>query len=318
MASLNDFLEWDVEKELVIGTYLYPYVIFSGFKPEDPYTATEIISEISISDERIFITRNGGLFSRPPEELVGIINDPDSSMNHFNKKLQYKDNFTDLSNRIICELCLLGIISEPITPVHVSSGSLVENHAVIMAGSGGREQYLHRTLRPFMHLFQPAWYLYRVIDSEILNKVQKLEYTKGLIEISENLPLFISSAYSHFSTQQIGESLINSWIVVEQIIDKLWEEFSENFDESGRTGRLKDTRIYTSSVRIEILYLIGAINSREYEIFQLARHHRNQLAHRASVTLDWAKESMTAMKYAIEHLISDTVAEPYTDRSVTW
>ncbi|HAF63009.1 MAG TPA: hypothetical protein DCK95_11895 [Anaerolineaceae bacterium] len=318
MASLNDFLEWDIEKELVIGTYIYPYVIFSGFNPEDPYTATEIISEISISDEKIFITRNGGLFSRPPEELVGIINDQDLSRNHLNKKLQYKDNFTDLSNRIICELCLFGIISEPITPVHVSSGSLVENHAVIMAGSGGREQYLLRTLSPFMHLYQPAWYLYREIDSEILNKVIKFEYTKELIEISENLPILIASAYSHFSTQQVGEALINSWIVVEQIIDKLWEEFTEKVNSSSRARRLKDTRTYTSSIRIEILYLIGAINSREYEIFQMARHHRNQLAHRASISLDWANESMTAMKYAIEHLISDTVAEPYTSRSVTW
>jgi hypothetical protein len=50
-------------------------------------------------------------------------------------------------NKIICELALLDVISEPASPLHISHGNLLEGHALITVGRGGYVVF-ERTVGP--------------------------------------------------------------------------------------------------------------------------------------------------------------------------
>ncbi|MBW6475085.1 MAG: hypothetical protein K0B14_18305 [Anaerolineaceae bacterium] len=318
MASINSFFKSDVEKELLIGTYLFPYVLFTGYHHDNPYSATEIIAEIVIDDQKILVTRNGGLFSKPLEEFTDILVSETFLENDIELKLHFEDKFVRCANVVICEFCLAGIVSEPITQVHVSRAGLIDNHALITSGGGGRETYHHRTLYASYQLVNQLWLFNRIVSMEKLSQVANVEYSSQLQKVSKNLPEFVASAYYNYSTQNISEALLDSWIVVEQIIDYLWGKLVKKLSDSQRRKRLRDTRTYSSAVRVEILFLDEEISEQEYDIFQKARKRRNELAHRAHISLDYATEGMVAMKLAIEHIIQSEIADPATARGISW
>ena len=137
MTPMGDFINFG--KELVIGTYLYPYTLFSEDYPQDPFDGAEIISEIEIDNEKVYITRSGGLFSCPPQELKFI-------EGGVSPRLEFQDKFISIVNKIICELSLAGLITEPVTSVHVSRAQMRDNHAWLTSGGG---EYLYRTIEPF-------------------------------------------------------------------------------------------------------------------------------------------------------------------------
>ena len=76
-------------------------------------------------------------------------------------------------------------------------------------------------------------------DVALLQGIQYLESALKLALISENLPLLIASAFSLYSKQETSEALIDSWIVVEQIIDYLWSEYLDLIEISERKDRLE-------------------------------------------------------------------------------
>lgn len=307
MTPISDFVNFG--KELVIGTYLYPYTIFSDDYPQDPFEGAEIISEINYDDEKVYITRFGGLFSCPPQELksieIGIT-----------PRLEFQDKFISIANKIICELSLAGLVTEPVTSVHVSRAQLRDNHAWLTSGGG---KYLYRTIEPFLKIYQQGpWITSSQVDVTKLEVIQNLEASLKLAQVSENIPLLIANAFSLFSKQVTSEALIDSWIVVEQIIDYLWNEYLDLIDNSKRKERLKDTRIYSSSVRIEVLYLNKIITEEEYVTFHVARSHRNDMIHRAKITCEWATNGMNAMQLAIEHILNKKIVQPVFGRTVSW
>ncbi len=318
MTSIIDFYNQSSKKELLIGTYLFPYILFDGFDINNPITAIKIISKIEIDALTIFITRNGGVFTRPPVHLQDDFNDTRIDEKKLESKLIFQDKFANLANRLVCDLCTLGVVTEPVTPVHISKASLIDSHALITSAGGGREIYLHRTIEPSRQLIKQTWFNNKIISPSILEEIKAKGISTKLIMISENLPLFISSAYSLFSQQRYGEALIDSWIVVEQILDNIWEKFTSEIHDKTRLDRLNDTRIYSASVRTEVLLLTGKLSRFEYDIIQRARSNRNRLAHRAKISLDWAHEGMMAMKCAIEHVTDIEPAYPQPNRFVTW
>ena len=155
-------------------------------------------------------------------------------------------------------------------------------------------------------------------DVALLQGIQYLESALKLALISENLPLLIASAFSLYSKQETSEALIDSWIVVEQIIDYLWSEYLDLIEISERKDRLEDPRTYSSSVRIEVLYLKNILNEEEYTTFHNARSHRNKMVHRAKITYDWATSGMKAMQLAIEHILHKKIVPPVSGRTVSW
>ncbi|MFZ0600257.1 MAG: hypothetical protein WAN05_02605 [Roseiarcus sp.] len=81
-----------------------------------------------------------------------------------------------------------------------------------------------------------------------------------------------------------GSSLANLWIVVEQLVAELWERkvvapTLEADPFKARRSQLMDTRSWTASTRIEMLYQKGVINLDTIRALSKARKARNDLHH---------------------------------------
>jgi hypothetical protein len=306
------------DSERVIGIYLHPYRIFSDPDWNDPYSATEVITKVKVESKEVLITRNGGLFIQPPSALSDGLKLNAEPGKDFQAKLEFQDKSAHIINRVICDFALHGIVSEPATPVHISLGRLIDNHALITSAGGGREIYLERTIIPSMQLLQGTWRLNPVHSIDVVNVITKQKLSSQLASISESLPTLVASAYSLFSRSQNSEALIDSWIVIEQVIDWLWKNYLGTIAECSRKDRLSDTRTYSAAVRIETLHTTAKIPLPIYEAANAARQHRNNLAHRAKINQGMAMESMFAMKQVIEFICNTTVEPPLTNVGVTW
>jgi hypothetical protein len=318
MSNLDKFYRPDIKSETVIGTYLHPYCILGDPVWSDPYSVTEVIKKIKVESIELLITRNGGLFVRVPASLKDGFKDDKERINIFQDKIEFQDHFAHAVNRIICEFALFGIVSEPVTPVHIARGFLKDNHALITSAAGGREIFLERTLGPSMQLQQGTWLTHPVRSIDIVNNIAKQKLSKQLALISDNLPMFVASAYSLFSRNQISEALIDSWIALEQVIDWLWKEHLGIIIDSTRKKRLSDSRTYSAGVRIELLYTADKIPFSLYESANIARQHRNNLAHRAKINNNMATDCMLAMKQVVEFICKTTVDPPQANSVVAW
>jgi len=310
MAELDKFFKRpESYGERVIGTYLYPYRLFGEPNWDHPYSATKVIARAKVGTDEVLITCNGGLFLLPP-----------ASTKSLRDKLAFEEKAANVFNRPICEFALSGIVSAPATPVHISAGRLINGHALITSAGGGREMYLERTMQPSLQLLDERgiWRMHPLHSLDVVDKVANLRCTSLLVEVSDNLPTFVAGAYSLFSQRQAGEALMDSWIVIEQIIDSLWADFLKRITGNSRKERLPDRRIYTSAVRIELLYTVGILPLPLYEALNIARDHRNKLAHRAKISLTMSKECLMAMKQMIEFLCKTSVEPPLANLGVNW
>ncbi len=158
MPGLDDFFK-GAASELVISTYLYPYCLLGEPDFADPYSAVEVVERVASSSCEVLITRNGGLFVRPPASLT---HRADANVADIHKKIAFEDMTARLLNLVICEFTLHGVVSEPATAVHISAGRLIDDHALIISSGGGRENYLERSIQPALQLIQGTWRMTRV------------------------------------------------------------------------------------------------------------------------------------------------------------
>jgi hypothetical protein len=316
---------FDSLDERVIGTYLYPYRVFMPVDFANPYSSTEVIGRVPAGDQEVMVTRNGGLFVQPPDDL------PDSSPHTedyerqhkiFSRKVALEDKATISFNLLICELALLGFVSEPASTVHISVGKLVDNHALISASSGGREMYPERTIDRSYELWSGQWPATSIGAGQLpegtFENVRLLERANKLAEVAQLLPTLVAGAYSMFSRRHLGEALLDSWGACEQILDYLWREYVSSLRNDRRRERLQDTRTYTAAVRTETLFTAGVIDSTVYDALNTARKQRNDMAHRAKITLQGAREGAYAMKLMIELLCTTNIEPPLTSTGINW
>lgn len=311
MSLLDRFFNINTRSQgmTVIGTYLYPYRLLGEPDWNAPDSAIKVITQAKVKNHEVLITRNGGLFIIPPGNVTGV-----------KEKIDFKYEAADIFNCIICEFALNGIVAEPATPVHISAGTLIDDHALIVSAGGGREIYLERTIEPSLHLIEQSsrWRMYPLCRLDKVEEAIKQKHASLLTKISGNLPTFIASAYSLFSQRQIGEAISDSWIAIEQILDYLWKEYISKITDTERKRGLEDKRTYTSAVRIELLYTAGRFSEPLYQALNKARDHRNRLTHRAEVNLTKATECMMAMIQIIEFYCGVSVEKPDTTEGVNW
>ena len=315
----------DYPGERVIGTYLYPPRVFGSPDWNNPVSLAEVIKRITLGKDstEILVTRNGGLFVEPPAHLVDPYRGGDiAGFSDFEDKLTYQYKVTKLFNQLICELALLGLVSEPATPVHVSHGKLLENHAIIRGVSGGREIYLERTLTPILEMIRPGtWIGFPHHSVEILHQAGRQCCTSKLVQISESIPELLAGAYYFYSRHLLSEAINDAWIVIEQIIDYLWVEYVSKITDQisdPRRVRLEDPRTYTVAVRLEVLLTAGKISRALYDHLNKARKRRNDLAHRARVSPEAASECMHALQMAVEHICGRSVEPAMVHRGISW
>jgi hypothetical protein len=312
MSLLERFLGPE-QAEVVIGTYLYPYHYFGMVDLADLSSATAVVATIPVASEEIMITCNGGLFARPPEQLKHF------SPHDVLAKLRFEQVLCNAFNQILCELALHGLVSEPASPVHLSVGKFIEGHALIISGKGGRELYTERTMAPGLQLITGRPPIEHMVPrTAILDKAAALRSTSKLSDISETLPTLVAGAYSLLSRSLLSEALIDSWIVVEQLIDWLWTNYLKSLMNKKRKERLADSKTYTAAVRTEVLGSIGTLPLPLCEEIHQARKHRNELAHRARIDVAMATETAAAMQRVIEFVCDTRVEPPLVSQGVNW
>lgn len=335
MCPVDDFTLFDsTTAEPVVGTYMWPMRVFGPDtrkmieevkaelkedrvhpKSLEPRSLTKIIRTIAIGSHEIFITQQGGLFARPSEELAGPYADSEPFQKKFQEKMEFQENLSGAFNRLLCELALLGVVSDPVSPVHISGGLMGEGYALVTVGGGS---YLERTVAPTLAQRSGEWQLWTRYDEALLDRAAAQTCTGRLIDISPSVPTLIVGAYSLFARRLLSEALIDGWIVTEQLIDHLWQRHISPVKDKARRERLEDDRSYPASIRVEMLLTAGVIDGQMAEATQVARQHRNRLAHRAKISLQATTECLDAMRGMVEFICGEKVAPPPRSFFIGW
>jgi hypothetical protein len=197
MSLLDAFFGDRTQGERVIGTYVYPLGFFGEPDWKESYSCTEVVRRTRIDRCEVLITRMGGLFVQPPQELTDpycACYDSAGPMSDLETKMAFEESTAEVFNLLICELALLGVVSEPVSPVHISYGQLIENHALVLVGSGGRELYLERGVGANLALFGNHWGAWPLRSESLLDEAARLARTRVLASISATLSSLVPGA----------------------------------------------------------------------------------------------------------------------------
>lgn len=314
MASLDSFFSRAQDDEnLVVGTYIYPFRLLAEPVWDHPLSAIELLTTVEVSYQSVMVTKNGGLFLRPPSVLKAT-----EGTVGLSQKLDFELQAAEMINQVLCELALHGVVSELATPVHISAGKLIDNHALITSAGGGREAHFERTLGPSLQLLNGLWRMWRLAPSTAVDSIPSLNCSRRLTEIHRHLPTLVCAAYSNYSRRELTEGVLDAWICIEQVVDSLWSKYVVGLDDAARKDRLRDPRTYTAAVRIEILNNLGYIPDGLYFAMHRARKHRNDVAHRADISRDGAVEAADALHKTLEFVCGKGLQPPQFSEGVNW
>lgn len=319
VSDLSSLLSGSSEGELVIGTYLYPYRLLTEPRFDDLSSAIEIVAVSRAGSREILLTRNGGLFVRPPADLSHPRNyQASDQFSDFDAKVAFEENVARWFNLLICEFALLGIVSEPATPVHISRGTLFDRGIVVTGAGGGRETYLERSLGPLLELHTGLWLSHPVVSEDTVTRAATQTISLQLGAAFESLPSLVAGAYSAYSKRLLAEAVVDSWIVVEQLLDWYWTKYRHALSDGARQKRLADSRTYSAAVRIEVLQTSSILSEELCRELHDARRHRNELAHRARLTNEGVDVCLRAMHHAIEFFSGKQVSPPLSSAGISW
>jgi hypothetical protein len=260
---------FESREERVIGTYLSPPRLFGedlltrkGEEPRfAPQEATEVVRTIPVradhqADEHlVHVTRIGGLFVRPPDRFSLTMEEQTDRAD----KIEFERQVAASLNALLCEMALNGVWSEPVSPIHLGGGILRNGRVsgtelVFHPETGGWE----RTQVPnvlMQYNPMPWWFMWnaRRKPEGVLDEAAPLTATKCLIDLSPTLPIFVVSAFASFVRRLAAESIINSWIVVEQVIHSFWtrQVTSKGVNRANRDAL--DRADFTASMRHNVL-----------------------------------------------------------------
>jgi hypothetical protein len=302
--------------EPVLGTHIFPLRLLGW--PFELTSAVEVTRSYvtPVDDLEVLVTRMGGLFVRIPESLTRF--DPSEvgggdMKESFEARAAFADRAVAAFNLVVCEFTFAGVFSEPTSRLHLGPGALSDGRASIHGGSGPTTE---RTLGPqTMMGLNPMWASsWESIADERLVQTEGLSRATALWTIADSLPTFVASAYFFLAQRLLAEALLDGWIVVEQILNRIWEdEYVPTSRDSRHRDRLDDTRSFTANVKAELLFASGLIDGETYDSVQSARKRRNDLAHGGRVDVAGAFECMAAMKAMLEKVVSDVPRPTFSE-----
>lgn len=104
-----------------------------------------------------------------------------------------------------------------------------------------------------------------------------------------------------FARRLWSEALLHLWTTSEQILSQIWKDDFVNASQVNgisskkRKDFLEDTRTWSASTIVEMLFQTGKIDCETYGLLDAARRARNSFAHRATtVTMEHAKSALEA------------------------
>lgn len=223
-----------------------------------------------------------------------------------------KNRALALFNRHLTNLLLGGMVVEEVAPDDVSMGSLnfwgYHRHHVPV----GRYTKLSQSLRMFRGGPDEVIMLYR---PKAISKGQYLATNASGLAMSSNLPSNLSTvllpAYTAYSNENWERSLILAWTSIELMIEQLWRtkvlagpEIS-GIARKRRKDFLSDTRTWSSSTRIELLWQKGNISDAVYALLDRARAARNSFIHSADECSPEAAKSAVQASLNLIRVIAD-------------
>lgn len=216
-------------------------------------------------------------------------------------------------NRHLTNILLGGMLVEEVAPDDVTHGSMnfwgYHRHNIVE----GRYTKLSQSLRMGRGGPDESILLYH--PKRIPKKQYLQQHQNGQLvakHLPENLYTVLLPACTAFSNEMWERSLILGWTSFELMIEQLWKDKIianakvQGISSGRRKDFLNDSRTWTSSARIEMLWQNRIISDDLYTLADNARMARNAFAHSAN------KSSPEAAKFAINaslHLISIIVSE---------
>lgn len=192
-------------------------------------------------------------------------------------------------NEILCRLLLGGVACEALDQRDIVWGQLHTNNRIQCVERGySVASELHARLRnqdvtntDTMHLLNPPYIRYSELVDAYLVGVSILKSVENLT------PSYLIRGLTEIMYRNWSLALANLWITVEQLVDNLWtnrflgmHDFHPTTPISGRTKTLReDTRTWSVSVRLEILYQAKLVDVATFEKLYSARQARNRLVH---------------------------------------
>lgn len=261
----------------------------------------------------MLLTRCSGLFVRIPEGLSDRSREPDKPGS--NEKSKFHADVLRALNLVLLRLALDGEISQPVSPVDVALSGLLRGHAAVAQGTESRTP---RTVEPTLALRFGARWIFYGAQEEALAVLDDMTDALRLEEVSPTLPQLLLGALWNYRSQAMAEALIDSWMVIEQIINRYWSEHRAGLADELRAARLDDGRTYTAAIRIEILQTVGRLPPNVAEATHIARKRRNDLVHGASISDSAGKEAILAMSSLLEHYLGRTIVVPEPPRELSW
>jgi hypothetical protein len=276
--------------EPVIGTHMMPWRLLGEPDALDAADGFAVVGSVDANSIEVIATRAGGLFVRIPEtERPGFV-----------------DRAVSALNLVLCEFALAGVESEPVSAHDLARGEIGEGRAAILSGVIGDHSPFDRTIGPWMAMADGRWGS-RGPGAIYLALPVGLNRAKSLARVSKLLPRLIVGAYYNDVRRHAAENLIGCWIVVEQFLDRLWEEHLASITERARLERLRDPRTYSAGVRSEMLRTVGVLTPELHAKIEAARTARNRLAHRADLSSVDGNVGMEAMIALVEHYLGEPI-----------
>lgn len=222
-------------------------------------------------------------------------------------KLQKPDART-LFNKHLTDLMLGGLLVSEVAADDVTPGSLNlwgyhRHHTPI-----GRYSKLSQTLRNRSASPDEA---IRLLKPLTITKAEYLLHHKTGRSLSSKLPQSISTvllpACTAFTNEEWERALILGWTSVELVLENLWNTLVmsgnavNGITPSRRKDFLSDTRTWSASTRVELLWRMGVLTDAIYASIDRARAARNAFVHSAkSCSPDDAKSALEGTLSLIE------------------
>lgn len=149
------------------------------------------------------------------------------------------------------------------------------------------------------------------VSQEELEEIFKLaEKIYDDDELGEQVPLLIE-AYTHYDNGEYSQSLLINWILVEQYLTSvLGEGLRERSVNRKRRDKILDSQNWSASNQLELLELLGKLDSDTYAFLDDMRKLRNEVVHEAADVSE--REAQELMEVTLD-LLGDRISDKIED-----
>lgn len=229
-----------------------------------------------------------------------------------------------------------GILFLPISQKTISHISYLEREGKIEQVGAGGDVFTDTSMKRAMHRYEIPhkgntliidfnWPHLKIYNKEELSKAFNIgKEVVNHTNFNSGAQLLSLGAMQGYVMHDWTQSLIMGWTFIEIMLNQLWKKEVLSHvkpEERGRKKRLEDTRTYSSSVMIEFLYSLSAIDLNTYAQLNTLRKIRNDFIHEGKpIGESDAKKVFDVFRVLIETLtgIMPNILDPGYAKTSGW